>query len=846
MSAHPAPLDPEELLAEIGWVRSLARQMTTDAHIAEDLAQDALLVALGGVRPDPRFGGTPAAPRHGSLRRWLATVVRNLWRTRRRGERRRAAREAVVARREFSPATVELIERAAMHRELVGALLRLDEPYRSTLLLRFLAGCTQREIAARTGVPVSTVGTRIADGLGRLRRKVGSRDRWLPSFVALLRTPPGAAGTAHLPGVLLVTLQAKLIVAAVSAIALYLLWQTVDPGAPDTHTTTAAATPVEVEPTVAASAAVERRVVTPPPPAAAPGFHDISAHAGIVIARVRGQVIDPAGIPVAEVEVWRTSPAGMVAETGAPVSARRLGHVTADQAGRFEIEGAAPFQLRVEDARFTTVCAGAVGGRTTQEIVVVVAPRISLGGVVVDASGSPIPDVRITFQAEVARAGLDLSMSRELTSEGRTDERGAFRLDDAGAVADAQLRFRADGFDQHSLTVPLGGDLGLCVVLKKTAASVHTITGRVVLADGSPAGGALVSTGVFASTADAQGAFAIDFEPWLRHRVDENAPTVVTAVRAGLLPAVRTLPSVRQARASGWPSDLVLQLTGAPRTIRGIVVDELGKAVPDALVEPADPTPFGIVPDASQPGFVGMPRSQEQLAGGEAVRTAGDGSFELRGLLERRYSICALLQPSLLCVVSNPVDAGDQAVRLVLDRRQLGTIRGRVVARDGRGVGDVRVAVSRERITELVIGTGAVTAADGSFALEGVTREPAFLRLEGEAIVPELFRRLEPDADLANLELTVGRRRRVQFDWGSWAGRDDTLEVVDARGTPLTMMQLLGDGIGEVKSVAYRARVTGVLVVADAAAFAVVYRGGAEIARVRLDLADARLHVVRL
>ncbi len=847
MSSPPARFDPEELLAELGWVRALARQMTGDAHVAEDLTQDALLIALGGTTSESSPKNAPSAERPAALRRWFAAVLRNLGRTRRRGERRRAEREAQVARRELAPATVELIERAATQRALVGALLRLREPYRSTLLLRFHAGCTQREIAAQTGVPVSTVATRIAEGIERLRRKVGSRDRWLSALGALLPWPQRAGAVAQLLGVLFMSVQTKLILAVVVAVGLCSLWYS-EPDVPAPGGVPPAGSSAAAASAVADAMDVEREDAsgTPPDAASSARFDEIPAHAGLVRVRVRGQVLDVAGAPVAGVEVQRVSEPGRMADTGALVPARVLGSADADAAGRFEIEGVPPFALQVRDERFTTVCQGVVGRSTTQEVLILVAPRIGLGGVVVDGDGSPVGGVRVTFLAKVGRAGHDLSTSRMVYPEVSTDERGTFSFGDAGSVAGARLQFRAALFDLETLEVPVGGDPAMYVVMNKTASSTYTITGRVVLADGAPAVGALVSTGVVATRVDERGAFAFDFEPWLRLRVDEDAPTVVTAVRAGLLPATRTLPSVREARTKGWPNELVLRLQDTPRTIRGVVVDETGAPVAGVLVEPDDLTPFGVVPEQGMPAFSGSPKSLEQLAGGGATQTAADGTFELRGLTQRNYSICVLQRPSLLCAVSPPVLAGEQGVRIVLDRRGLGTIRGRIVGRDGIGIGGVRVAVSRERITELVIGSSAVTAADGTFDIDGVTREPAFLRLEGEAIVPELFRRLDANADLSALELTVGRRRRVQFDWGAWPGREDELRVVDERDQPLTMMLMRGNSIGERHSINCGEGVSDTLMVADTAAFAVVYREGREVTRVRLDLVGEDLHVIRL
>ena len=114
MSPPPVRFDTEELLAQLGWVRALAQRVASDAHGAEDLTQDTMLVALrGGVSC---AGVSQAAPdgaasddgRTASLRRWLAAVVRNLGRTTRRSGRRRSEREATAADRALPPSTLEL------------------------------------------------------------------------------------------------------------------------------------------------------------------------------------------------------------------------------------------------------------------------------------------------------------------------------------------------------------------------------------------------------------------------------------------------------------------------------------------------------------------------------------------------------------------------------------------------------------------------------------------------------------------------------------------------------------------------------------------------------------------
>jgi len=509
-----------------------------------------------------------------------------------------------------------------------------------------------------------------------------------------------------------------------------------------------------------------------------------------------------------------------------------------------------PFMLDVRDEHYTTLIEGSAGGLpgegTDQEILIVVAPRMPLGGVVVDEHGAPIEGVRVTVQPSVPpRAGRDYGASKIVVPEARTDALGAFEIENAAAVEQTMVMFRAPGFVMQALPVPAGGDGAMTVVLSREAQSFYTITGHVVLADGSPAVGAYVSTGVMAVSTDDRGFFVIDFEPWLKYRVDEDAPTVVTAISPGLLPASLSLPSVNQARESGWPEGIVLELSGEPLTIRGIVVDEEGQPMSRVLVEPTDMSEFGTVPSEDMPAYMGIPKTQEQLAGGGETYSGDDGRFVLGGLLDRGYSIRALLKPSLLCTVTDPVRAGDQNVRIVLDRRVLGTVAGRIVDRHGQGIAGVRVSVSRKRVGELVIGSSAQTDENGAFRIPDATTQPAFLRIEGAAIVPELFRELGADDDVTDLELKVGRRCRIQFDWGDWPDRQDELSVVDERDQPLMMMRLQGGAMSLVPTVSFQS-VTSVLVVSDEAAHAIVTRDGVEVTRVPLNLVGDELNSIRL
>ncbi len=209
--------DLERLLANAGWVRRLALGLAGDAHEAEDLVQDALVVALErGERSE------------GALAAWFTGVLRNLAWKRRRGDQRRRGREERAARPEAEPATDELEQRVSLHQSLVQAVMRLDEPSRSAVLLRYLEQLPPRAIARKLGVPVNTVRTRIQRGLAHLRRELdrdtGGRERWLPGLLALCEAPGTTVGP--LVGVLLMGTKLKGIVAGAALVAgLVVLWR---------------------------------------------------------------------------------------------------------------------------------------------------------------------------------------------------------------------------------------------------------------------------------------------------------------------------------------------------------------------------------------------------------------------------------------------------------------------------------------------------------------------------------------------------------------------------------------------------------------------------------------------
>jgi len=177
------------LLDQTGWIHSLARRLVADPHLAADLAQDTAMQALE-ERPDS------SRP----LRGWLATVMRNQLSKLRRGERNRSARESSSRKDDLAPAAQEVVERAETHRNVVLAVLALEEPYRSTLLMRFFEQLSYDQIAARTGVTRAAVNSRVTRGLVQLRVRLentygGDRRALCLALTPLAKLPTGVATT---------------------------------------------------------------------------------------------------------------------------------------------------------------------------------------------------------------------------------------------------------------------------------------------------------------------------------------------------------------------------------------------------------------------------------------------------------------------------------------------------------------------------------------------------------------------------------------------------------------------------------------------------------------------------
>lgn len=433
MGIERTSASPEELLAEVEWVRRVARALVGRGE-SDEVVQQAYLQALS----------SPPAP--GPLRRWLRTVVRNVVRRRVRDDATRERHEvrAPVAAR--TPEPGETVARAELHGRVVEAVLSLDEPYRSTLLLRFFEDQPAEAIARAQSLPIETVRTRVKRGIAQLRtrleRAAGGDDEAGVAARALLVTQlhdlagrnvsPGAiagaaTGAAALAtgGVVMSIAMKGSIAAAVVAIAGLSAWlvhggdaRRLDVGTASTRAPQAATGAAELPPPQSAARAAEP--VAAASDNEAKGEDTAATSAPASGCSVRGVVTNVAGRPAAGVTVMALiasrsaranmeafasiakNPTGTTDEiSGASVSSRAAAMTTTDGDGRFTLAG-----LSDEDAWIV----GAVDDegssaesdkfrfdetRRSVECDLKLVPSVELKGRVVDTDGSPIGSARV-------------------------------------------------------------------------------------------------------------------------------------------------------------------------------------------------------------------------------------------------------------------------------------------------------------------------------------------------------------------------------------------------------------------------------------------------------------------
>ncbi|MCI0455911.1 MAG: sigma-70 family RNA polymerase sigma factor, partial [Gemmataceae bacterium] len=163
----------------------LCRRVLRHEQDAEDAFQ-ATFVVLARKAPSLR--------RQEAVGAWLYGVARRIALKARARDARRRERESLVPERSPLDPLDEISVREAQT-VLDEELLRLPARYQAAVLLCCLEGLTRDEAAARIGVSVSTLKSRLEEGRRRLRERLARRGLSLSAVLAsaLLGAPVSAA-----------------------------------------------------------------------------------------------------------------------------------------------------------------------------------------------------------------------------------------------------------------------------------------------------------------------------------------------------------------------------------------------------------------------------------------------------------------------------------------------------------------------------------------------------------------------------------------------------------------------------------------------------------------------------
>ena len=844
--AVPPTHDLVELLAEDRWMRRLARRLAVDPHAAEDLAQDAWVAALSG-------GGGARRPKA-----WLGGVVRNLWRdlVHLRGQRGR--REERAARGERLPSSSELVEELELRKVVATALCELEEPYRRTLTLRFFHDRSLREIAEAEGLSIATIHEREQRGLARLRARLartsrGESESWAVALLALAR-PRGwiGAGMETIAMASAWKLGTAALVLVGGGVAWW--WQGVERVPHPTTPVLAGEAPAP------APAPIVRPELdsAPPPRESLPAAASAPATLATPVpapTRLRGRVLEPSGVPVA----------------GATLAWSAHDEVSATSAadGSFELElppgGLAPELLdfagesgiHCTDAGRVTLLAGLRDG--AGEALVLVAPRSASAGVVVGPDGLPLPGATVGVRVRDAvyrelgvprpnNAPLD-GLGRALgTLEAVADERGEFRLESVPAGAGLYLLVEARGHQPGDFELPAVPDLARVLTLEASQ-PVAEYRGVVLEPGGEPVPGARVSLGHALVTTDAEGQFRIapgsPFGPdGAADAQGAEPPLELVAVHPGHLPA-------RLALAGHDPAQpLELVLGPAPLAIRGRVFDAEGRARAGVQVWPLDPTFLGTEISQVSEGMTAAfsVTVEDVLRGGfgrRGTRTDAEGRFELDGLIQRTYAL-GLFDPAT-AERGGPfeVEAGRSGVELRLPPGACVRVEGRVVSLGGAPIVGVELRAQSRIAGDAYTsppGDGeapVLTDAEGRFAFERLDPRGTELGLQHPRL---MFRSVVLDGrdDLGHLELVEPLLCELQVDLTRTPELADRMQVLDAAGQPLTILESFGVGFMAGDDARFTRGLSEVLSVPESARTLVLLAKGIEVLRRPLTLDPAR------
>jgi RNA polymerase sigma factor (sigma-70 family) len=496
MSSPSSGFHADDVALHSEWMRRLARGLVGDASAADDVVQD-VWTRLAGERVQAGY---------------LAAVVRSLAGRRRRSEQRRWRRERNAARDEALPSTAEVAARSEIARKLAEAVERLEEPYRTTLVLRYYDDLQAAEIARRAGIPASTVRARLKRGLEILRARLdegdGGRASWVCELLPLaqVRVEAPAALAASLTTLVAMKLA---LVSILAVCGLALVWTALSVGddappslgtSPEAGRERALLAEEDGEPRPIGFAEASREEVALARPR---GADESAPVAPSATCQVRARVVDRAGSPVRNAwlrlrhlpdDAASDDGAGFLALSMEPAELERLAGLGNSRAVEVEV-GATGHRTRCLRHSLRE-------GATTLELGdVVLLPGGVLNGRVVDETGLGVEGALVAFgmpseaqpgDPRMARRGpgdLDpyLWDGRDPALVTTSGPGGGFRLE--GLAAGYGTAWARTATSLWAFSEPIGlreGEEVSGVELVVGDAPEEVITGNVVDPDGRP------------------------------------------------------------------------------------------------------------------------------------------------------------------------------------------------------------------------------------------------------------------------------------------------------------------------------------------------------------------------
>jgi RNA polymerase sigma factor (sigma-70 family) len=677
--------DPAAFLEHDAFVRKLARGLLFDRAAADDAAQEAWLGALQARGPAPT-----------SWRAWLAGTVRNLARETLRSKARRGRHEAERSERAPSgaPSASEVLEREAVRRDVVDAVLALTEPYRATVLLRWFENLPPREIARRSDVPTETVRTRLKRANAMLRERLdrahgGDRATWAVSLHAFVFPKAPLAAASAIVGAFLMTTVLK-VLAVVACVFLGGLWlfrgaEGVPPAAPPERIVASSEGPGELRPPASKSSDTAPVGTRPFEDAiegpatsveTAPSLAEAFAEIEVVLVSAR----DGVPIPRAGVGLKSFGAGGLY----------RISELETDQDGKATARVAPG---RVVASEFEGAEADAVvsaGGRAVLRLRR--GAGATLRGRVFGPEGEPVSGATVraasvvdsTYWADVAATSGD----------------GAFEVRDF-RPGPRRLFAWADGFGPSAVAI-LGKDVATELVFRLTESggavdgiilddarrAVAGVDVRIEATSAADDAGISASAATLRARTDAAGTF--------RLRGAATGERRLAAIAPGFAPWRGTVFIER-----GGPTFTTVRL------LRGVVVDGV---VRDAL---GAPVARAEVRDAS--------RGERAV---DDLRTWTDptGAFRLEGLVPGEGAIEAIPPDARGRATARFTAGPGETVRRDLVLGDAAFLRGRVVDHEGRLAAGVLLTVRRASSSGFGAQIAEIDVADGRFAV--AAKEP--------------------------------------------------------------------------------------------------------------------------